>query len=257
MSRSEEKSGSGEARSSKKRGGLKRFAIGLLIVVAVILVAGYVVVRTPFFSKKLAAYVEKRTGLAVTIESTRIGWPYGLVVEGLKSKPGTAGSLAGISVRELRIDPEFDWKKRVTLDRLALTLVSSKHGWVPERFAGLGELRELEQIAALTEGFRKNTRLNIVRGTILWLDSSGRKIASVVDFDFNMEFVTTGNGRKIYYCSLTAGEVVKEDGTETRNIKADWVFTEDNRSIEIASEEQNGFRSFGSKVGAQERKKQR
>lgn len=257
MSRSEEKSGSGTSKPSNKGSGLRRLLVSLLVVVAIALVAGFIVVRTPFFGKKLEAFVEKKTGLAVTMEGARIGWPYSLVIEGLKSKPGAAGSLGGISVKEIRIDPEFGWKKRVTLDRLTLTLASSKHGWLPEWFAGLGELRELEQVAALTSAFRKNTRLDIVRGTILWLDSSGRKIASVVDFDFNMESVTTGNGRKIYYCSLTAGEVVKEDGTETRNIKADWVFTEDNRSIEIAGEEQNGFRSFGSEAGARDRKKQR
>jgi hypothetical protein len=258
MTRSDENGESGGSKSSRKRWSLRRIATGLLVLVVILLAAGLIVVRTSFFRKKLAAGIEKRTGLAATMEGTRIGWPYDLVIEGLKTVPVREGSQAGITVGQLRIEPGICGERRVTLDRVALTLVRNKDGaWEPVPFEGFGELRKLEQVAPLTEGIRREMRLNIVRGRILWLDPEGRKLASLQDFDFSMESVTTSNGRRIYFCSLTAGEMIQEDGPEKRNISADWVFSEDNRSIEIAREEQDGLRSAGPGPRKPDRKKQR
>lgn len=258
MTRSDENGGSGGSKSSGKRRGLRGLATGLLALVVILLAAGLIVVRTSFFRKRLAAFIEKKTGLVVTMEGTKIGWPYALVLEGIKTVPASKGSQAGITVGQLRIDPAFDLKKRLTLDRVALTLVRNADGtWEPGLFAGLGELRKLEQVAPLTGAVRRDMRLSIVRGRILWLDPDGKKIASLQDFDFSMEPVTTSNGRRIYFCSLAAGEMIQEDGSEKRNISVDWLFTEDNRSIEIAREEQEGVRLQGTEHRRPERNKQR
>ena len=96
-------------------------------------------------------------------------------------------------------------------------------------------------MAPLTEGIRDNFRIKIVRGAIYWLDSSGKRIASVEDFDFEMEPMTTLGGRRLYYCAFSAGNVVSEEGTGKRDVRAEWLCTPESPYIEVTKEEKQGF----------------
>jgi len=241
MSKSDN-SESSSPKPSGKRGGLHGLLTGLFVIFAILLVAGFFVVRTTGFRKWLLVNIEKQTGLVASIEKTRIGWPYGLVIEGFKSQSGETGDVPGIVVDEIRIDPGIGSKTLVTLTGCNLTLANAgDEQWEPAFFADLGDVREISQIAPLTERFRRNIRLKVIRGAVLWLDKAGNRIAAASDFDFNIEPVSLSNGRTVYYSYLFARELVKEGGDVRRNVRVEWFTTEDDKVIEINHEDKDGF----------------
>ena len=234
MSNSDEKTESGGKQSAGGRGALRALAGTLFVLAVVLLIAGFFGVRTESFRKMARERIEKETGIPVTIDRARIGWPYGLVLAGVRFANDPTQSLDRLRVDEVRIDVGIGKPPLVTLNGCSLTLVERKDGkWDPEGVSGLGELRDIAQIAGLTGGIRKKVRLRISHGAILWVDWNGHEVARAEDFSFTMEPVVTITGRKLHYCALSVRELALEDGALSRDVKAEWIITGEDRTVEI------------------------
>ena len=231
------KEGAGSRPARKSGVGVRGVAIVLLILAAILLIAGFLVFRTQRFQEWLAQQIEKKTGLVTRMERTRLGWPFVLVAENLRAAPGASRGPAGLAAEEVRCWMGMDMGVHLEFDGSILTLVQDKDGrWTPGFFEWLGPVRDFKAIETVTRGFRDRIRLEVVRGSVLWLDAAGNRISSVEDFDFTFEPLTTGKGETLYYCTLRAMEWVSEDGKTSRRVKASWIFTEDHRCVTISDE---------------------
>ena len=68
MSKSDENDGSGGSKSARRRLGIRGVAKILFVLVVILFAAGFIVVRTSFFRKKVAEVISKKTGLVATVE---------------------------------------------------------------------------------------------------------------------------------------------------------------------------------------------
>jgi len=225
--------GSGGRGGSGGGSSFRSLVILVLILCAVLGIVAMVAVRTKAFRDKTQDWLGKKTGLPVKIEATRMGWPFCLVVKNLVVEPAEGESWQ-LNVEEVRLQPAGS-RMDVKLSRCALVMVKDKAGnWLPDKLSAVGELRDIGQVGALTLKLRQKVNLEINRGSILWLDSSGAQVAELENFDFKMTPFDITGGRKIYYCALRVyGNMTGAGGVRERDIFGEWIVTEQNRCIEL------------------------
>jgi hypothetical protein len=226
---------------SDRRGCLKRAAVTVVVVILILAVFGLFAMRTEMARTSVEEHLERQTGMDLSVERTRIGWPYQLVIEGITTEESEDGPLSGFSAKEIRVGLDCRLKVVMKVKRGIVNLLRIEDGtWRPTFFARLGALRQLEQVADLTKGFRRTVRLEIDRGSILWFDCDGSRIARAEDMDFSMTKVALKNQREMYHCSLSVFSITHEDGGRTPNVKREWFFTDEDRFIEIEHSAETG-----------------
>lgn len=218
--------------------GLRSVLVVLIVLLAVLAVFAVVFVRTEKFRSRAKAWVEKKTGIPVEIRATRIGWPPCLVMEGVSAAPGGDG-VWRLDAEEVRIQPDGS-RSIIIVSRCALVMERTGDGrWLPGSLEEMGELRDIGQVGGLTSKLRRRADLRINRGSILWKDSDGRRLAELDNFDFSIRPVEIENGKRIYVCALRVyGDFSKADGTKARDISSEWIVTEQNRCIELSWDEE-------------------
>ncbi len=223
---------------SEKRHRFRTIVVTTLIVAVIVLVTGYLGMRTEVAKKWVEGYFERRTGLKVTVKNVRIGWPYDMVIEGMKSAPIKGTDYASVSADTIRLGLRFGplFKVEVAGARIQLQTTDDDR-WEPDFLARLGKLRSVEEIAGLTARVRTHARIVLTRADIHWLNSRERRVARVDDLTFAMQPVVLHNGRRIYHCTMSAYEIVREDRSSISRMKREWFFTEANRFIEMAYED--------------------
>jgi hypothetical protein len=215
------------------RNRFKAAVVTLLAVVAILLCTCFFAARTDSFRQMVENYIETRTGMEVGVERTRIGWPYSLVIEGIVSDAKKGEELAGINIKELRVGLGVPMLK-VIARGCTISLMGVEDGtWRPLFLSRLGAVREVEQISALTESFRKKAALKIELSTIIWFDSGGSRILRVEGLNFSISPTVLENGRRLSHCCMSAYDVIHEDGERVYDFQREWFITEDNRVIEI------------------------
>ena len=188
--------------NDRRRGLLSRLMTIVTILVLIVLVALWFAARSEYGRK----YVEKRltrmVGLPVTIAEMRIGWPYQLVLENVRSEGFEAAGTPGFSLVEARL-----WRGiksyHLKLDQMMVRVKESDKdgGWVPVRMARIADLRnsEISDIIRVTKGLRNRLVLKVSSSDISWLDRDGSEIAFARDVDFRMIPVKVDERRFYYY----------------------------------------------------------
>ncbi len=126
-----------------------------LLALLILAVFGILAVRTDGARHFIESHLQRRSGLAVTVGATRIGWPYDLVLEDMtlsETDPGivTAGTVRPLlALDELRIG----WRARrgatVRARGGTITLRSgADRRPLPARWAALADIEDPDAIAA-------------------------------------------------------------------------------------------------------------
>ncbi|TFH15641.1 MAG: hypothetical protein E4H02_07445 [Lentisphaerales bacterium] len=209
---------------------IRTFLVTLVILVVILLIFFAFAVHTEMFRVWAEEYLSDKMGMSISVAKTRLGPPYCLVLEGVDSAPDLQAELASFSAREIRVALGLDMRLRLKVSDCKLSMLKLEDGtWRPVFFSRLGTVREVDQIAATTEEFRKRIRLNIARSSILWFDADGSRMARAEYLDFRMDPVVLRGDRRLYECSLSVYDLVREDGSREQNVREEWLFTEDNR----------------------------
>lgn len=181
---------------------------GLLLIVGV---TAFFVVRTPFFKKVAAEQIGKHIGLKVDIGEIRMGWPCDVVFKEVKTKDDRqAGGALVCGEARVGLIPlgvfsrERGLMKRVSLYRLQVTLVRTKgERWEPQALADLGRVRAPEDLLLLSDRLRKDFRLKLRHGSIVWRDSNHAELGYAREVDCTTTPVKIP-GRSALHCVLDA-----------------------------------------------------
>ncbi len=206
------------------------FLTTVLVILAILLVAVAFAVRTRGGCELLADYLRDRTGLNLAVGGARFALPYDLVLENLKTRDEgtTNGSFAA---REVRLEWVPGASVLVKARGVQLTLtMSDAGGWKPAPFAGLGELRDVRQTAALFGGL-PDMALDLRDGAIAWM-AGGTNTAAVEDLTFTSIPVQVP-GRQWRLFELQAGRVLRAGGGTGRAVHRTWINAEENAYLEL------------------------
>ncbi len=208
----------------RRSGCLGRAVIVLAVIVVIAMITGIFVVKSDGGRGLITDWLENRLGMELTVEKTRIGFPYALVIKGVSSEmtgPGQAPLLKVDSIR-LRIGA-FPFL-RASARNVDLTMTVSRKGkWSPQSLALLGDVpgSELHMISHITRELRSGMTLSLSDSKITWVDSAGRKVASVTGLDFSFSPADVP-GNRMYYYHLSADEAVYPDGKK-KALDAEWL----------------------------------
>ena len=217
---------------------LNRFLLTAGGVAGIVLVTGYFAVRTDGGRSFIEERLEKRLGMPVTIRETSVGWPYDLVMEDVAT---TGGADAGaFRVQTLRVGWRIGAGVRIAMDRPELDLVRNvEGGWVPARFAKLGELPQqgIRDISRLTAGFRKKTVLKLRDGRIRWTNAEGITLADAEGVRLDIAPIRLPSRRMIHH-ALGVYSGMGVDGLRFHDLEREWLADEMNPYVEIRGSKQ-------------------
>jgi len=219
----------------KKSGAISRFITVSLILLFIVMVTVWFGVRTDGGRDFAESKLSDHFGTGVSIESMRIGFPYVLVLDNLRTAGFEAAGTAGFSVAEVRLGLR-GWKKySLRLKQLIVRVQDDGDGnWKPASFARLGDLKDAEivDMVHLTDSLRKKVSLRVVNSNIGWLDIDGVESAVARDIDFKMLPVRIDDRRMHYYVLdiYNANGIALDSG---RDMHWEWLTTPKTDYIEL------------------------
>jgi len=224
----------------KKSGFISRFLTITFILVFILLVAVWFGARTDGGRDIAESKLSKHFGVDVSIESMRIGFPYVLVMENLRTLGFEAAGTAGFSVSEVELGRGFRYWN-LHLKQLIVRVQDDGDGnWKPDSIARLGDLKNAEIIdmVHLTDSLRKKVRLRMVKSNMGWLDVDGVELATARDIDFKMLPVRIDDRRMHYYVLdiYNADGIALESG---RDMHWEWLTTPKTDYIELPGSGEN------------------
>ncbi len=204
---------------AEERGSLGRFVGVLLLLVVLLLVTVFFAVRTRGGHAFVEERIERLVGLPLTIERMRIGWPYALVLEQVRSE-ALSGDRPVCEAQEVRV--RLGWKTRwhVTVRRAAVRLSRNRDGvWEPAFFSRLGDLvaGDPAAVSALAARFGGHVALDIVGGTVEW-EQGG----AAYDVTYRLTPVRIP-GRRLDHHVLQVYSLVQPDGRRLHDLDAEWL----------------------------------
>lgn len=212
-----------------------RFVITTMTMAVVLFAFLFFAVRTDAVRQWIVRTLEARTGLELQIGNSRMVFPPALVLENIKSAVDDAIPGGSIVIGEARVGVGITglFSIRISDARIELNKLEDKT-WTPACLASFGNLKQVEDIAGLTESFRKRVSIEFRDSTISWIGADGTKIAYADGLDFSLEPVKVGRkDRKLYYCFLSIYDVLDLDGNRAREVTREWFFTEASDVIDI------------------------
>ena len=95
-----------------------RFIITVLIILVILLVTVFFAVRTRGGHDFVEDRLTKHFGVDMTVKRMRVGWPYALVLEELRTKDfDEEGAMSGFAAQEVRLGPSLHGRYRVFIRR--------------------------------------------------------------------------------------------------------------------------------------------
>lgn len=238
MGKSEEESQGKIRISSSGNGvlsGVVRFLSTALIIVIILMVAGVFVSRSEGCRSFFEGRLELLLGTGVTIENSRVGWPYVLVLEKVKAKGLGEDDLQGFKALEVRVSPRLRGGMLIRVKRGVLTLVRQvDESWLPEAFARLGDLplKNLAEVSHITSKLRKRHMLHISDGAIHWLGADGVPLASATGISFDLQPVNV-RGWRMYHYRLSVYNAVDPHAGKVHDVEREWLSSDDREYIEL------------------------
>jgi len=221
-----------------RHGGLLHgLLLGGLVVLLILAVTGWFVARSDGFRTLAAERLAFQTGLTIELEDSYIGWPYVLVLRGVKA---AAGGPVSFQVRELRLGRHL---RRWTLQ------VRGARVWFDEQLpqnAPLGLSPNIVRLASLREAgamevmratapWQAHWKLDVADLDLLWLDATGATAGAVRQLSFRMEPVPLPSGTMYYYRLAYPGTASGAFGSIT-NLEWEWLSRGGDHYVELVRE---------------------
>ena len=189
MAKSREASGNMQVITPGERrvGFFGSFVVPLIIVVIVLMIAGFFMVKTDGGKKVISDRLARYLRMDVELDATRIGWPYVLVMDGVSAKEEESAT-PSVTAESVRLSLDFRFRVHVVIDGAELTLLQSDEGmWAPEVFARLGNVpgENITQLADTLDLFDTRVVVDVGGSDIRWVDADGDESSVVSGLDFN------------------------------------------------------------------------
>jgi hypothetical protein len=236
---------------------VRRFCVTVMILVAIALVLGVFVARTAGCRTLVEDRLARLTGADVTVGSSRIGWPYTLVLENVKL--AARGGEGAAAARALRIALAGGLRWRVRLDGAELVLQGDADGrWSPACFARLGPVPErgVAEVARATAGLRRRFELDCRDCGIRWVGPDGRVRGVADKVSLRLSPVRVPGCRLAYY-RLSVDRLAV--GTERSEfVEREWLASDSRPYLELYADsgtpvEAGGFWSAGGETRYEQR----
>jgi len=170
----------------------------------------------------------------VTVGSTRIGWPYDLVLENVETADFAQGT-HGFKASEIRLGPGWrsGLKLKVAKGQLRLARGVGDQ-WSPAVFEGVGGLPEkrIDEVSRLVVTFRRWLAVSLKDCTIQWTDADNRVLTLVTGLEFDCSPVSLP-GRRAFFHRLAVDEFQVVGGATCVKVERVWLALEGQDYIEI------------------------
>lgn len=224
----------------RRMGRLTKILIVLVVLALILLVTGLFVARSGGVRETVEEWIEKRLGTDVEVGSTRIGFPYDLVVENVVSADHASSGEPLLTIKQIRVGLGKRSRWHVGLEGVTLNLSLGRDGaWVPVGFASLGELprQDARMISQLTRGFRKRVSLALDDSRIRWLDADGVLRAVARGLSFRMVPVQMPK-REMYFYRVRIFSATYANQQVEQDIEREWLASDNRDFVEIVDSSQ-------------------
>ena len=216
----------------------KRFVVTTLIILAIAWVTLFFAVRTDGGRVLIEDHLETRFGMAMSLESAALGFPFALQLEQVQSQD-IETLRHGFRADKIHVAIGIRPRWRITLINPELNLSYERGvGWLPAVFSKVGGLpgEDVRQLSHLTGEMRKRVKLSIRNGVIYWRNVTGDEMASAKGIAFNLQPAKVA-GHQFFFYSLAVNMGVGPDAGMYREVDSEWLSSEKHDYIEISSSE--------------------
>jgi hypothetical protein len=220
-----------------------RFVITVLIILMVLLVTIFFAVRTRGGHDVVEERLQKYFGMELTVKRMRVGWPYALVLEELRTKGfDEEGAMPGFAAQEVRLGPSLHGWCRVFIRRGHLRLVESAgQVWEPAFFTRLGalpygDLADVARMAPLTSG---HVDFELNGGRIEWLDQDSTLVAAAHGISYRLTPVRIP-GRRMQHHALSLYSMTRPNGARMTDVSREWLSSDTIPHVELVDVQLEG-----------------
>lgn len=211
-------------------------------LVALILVAGFGVfgARTDSARRLFENRLQRRTGLTAAVSSSRIGWPYDVVLENVTlSEPivlpdGADGERPVLRLEALRLGWRFHRGSAIVVRGADVTLYTDRAGRThPPQWAPWTDVEDAGAVAAwVTRWFGDGTRVTIEGASIASRDAGNRTLTAVRNLRLWSAPLRVPD-RSWRYFSMTADHVQRADGQTLTGLHQEWLVSAESSLIQL------------------------
>ncbi len=221
----------------ERKGCLPRLLLTVVILALVALVTLFFAVRTDGGKAFIQGWLEKKLGMDLVVGKTRIGLPYVLVIEDVKSVGFKMDETAGLHAQEIRVAPGWRPMWSVTVLRGTCCLAQAENGvWEPSGLSFLGDL-DIERpatTASATRELREKLRIRTEDGAIKWLAPGGSSVERLATGVFFSVTPLRAPDRRLYHYRLAVRSLRRPGFEATRDFQREWLATEEQDYVELS-----------------------
>ncbi len=218
--------------------GIKRMAITLLIIAAILYVGAFFGLKTDGARSLIEGSLSKRLAMTVQIGHTRLALPFGVAMEKVRAGDPAEG-LPGFLAEEVRVKLFSGAGVDVQVDGLDLVLGRQDDGsWEPRFFSKLGDIPmgSVSELSAVTEEFRDDVSIDVSGAVLKWVGETGKTYVMMEGVDFQMSPVKLPRRRMHHYDLSVFKYVVEVGGTASgKEIKRVWLADKDADYVEMSA----------------------
>ncbi len=213
-----------------------RSLVTLLIILIVLLVTVFFAVRTRGGHEFIEERIEKHLGVGVTAERMRIGWPYALVLEDVRTEGfDEEGDKPGFAAQEVRLGPSLRARYCLFIRRGHLRLVETENQmWAPACFARLGELPygDLADVTRMLPLVTGRVELELNGGRVEWFDQHAGILASAHGVNYCVTPVRVP-GRAMQHHALSLYSMTRPNGARMSDVSREWLSSDTIERVEL------------------------
>jgi hypothetical protein len=210
-------------------------AAGCLMIsalsVAIVIAMAVFGIQTKVGSDLVASYLQKQTGLDLSIGGAQLVAPLDLVLTDVQTKPSTT-PLGSFKAREIQMGYRWGGGVQLSFRGLRLELVKIADGWVPASFSKLATLTDVRDTVALFSEDPKLVSLDVTDSAVLWSSPDGERLSAVDGLSLSMRPVLLGE-RHLKIFEVSARSVFREGGVKGRLMRRMWVTAPENPYLEV------------------------
>jgi hypothetical protein len=227
--------------SGRRCGAVSRLLVVGLILVVIVMIAGWFAVRSDGGRDLIETHLSKRLGAKVSVGRSRIGWPYVLVLEEVRTPGFEAAGTPGFSIEELRLGRRLRHWRLQLRQAIARVQEGGNARWEPACLSRLADLRDAgaRDVVRLTEGVRDSMRIELTNCSLSWLDADGNETASVRNVDFSVLPVRIRK-RRLHYFELDIYQGIGVALAPGRDVHREWLTTQEMEYIELSGADASG-----------------
>jgi hypothetical protein len=220
-----------------------RFLATVLIILIVLLVTVFFAVRTRGGHEFIEERIEKHLGVEIDAERMRIGWPYALVLEDMRTDGfDEEGDMPGFAAQEVRVGPSLRARYRIFIRRGHLRLVETESRlWDPAFFARLGELPygDLADVTRMLPLAAGRVEFELSGGRVEWFDRSNSILASAHGINYRVTPVRVP-GRTMQHHSLSLYSMTRPNGARMSDVSREWLSSDTIEHVELMDAQLEG-----------------